>query len=90
MSTSLTAAIQLAVLAIKFDVMRFESASPPGKKQLCLQWPRMAHGSASCAVLYFGSQLLQTHLLLVLSLAHISFWHVDLLLWSKHTYGITL
>jgi len=47
-STSLTAAKQLAILAIKFDVMHTESASFPGKKQHCLQWQRMARASASC------------------------------------------
>jgi hypothetical protein len=69
MSTSLTAAKQLAVLAINFDAMHTESASPPGKNQLCLQWPF----SVLRVVLHFSAQLLQSRLLLLPSLVHISF-----------------
>ncbi len=49
--------------------MHTESASPPGKNQLCLQWPF----SVLRVVLHFSAQLLQSRLLLLLSLVHISF-----------------
>lgn len=72
MSTSLTAANQLTILAIKTEAMHTESASPPDKKQLCPQWPRMARAERPACSTVFQLTALQSHLLLLLTLVHIS------------------